>query len=336
MTNSLAQPGSTPADAALPAGPAEEIAQAWTAMPHKAVFGLLLTAWIVLFHFLGNSTFGYIDSPSLFGWLHYSYSQSQDDEMGRFVPFLVLALCWWKRDELLVTPKRPWPAALVFVGVALFLHLAGFAIQQSRVSVVAFYLGIYALFGLVWGPRFFRATFFPCFLFAFCVPLGTLAETITFPLRMIATGITTWISQFVFGIALIRNGTQIADAGNEFHYEVAAACGGLRSLTATLALASIYAFMTLERPWKRLVMIAMAFPLAVAGNVLRLTTIILAAESFGRAAGNWVHDNSLLSLLPYVPAFLGMGALGSLLREKSVPQQPAPAAGPNSVESARP
>lgn len=308
----------------LPPGPAEEIAQAWLALPYKAVFATLLIAWVALFHFLGNSTFGYVDSGSLFGWLHYSYSQSQDDEMGRFVPLLVLALCWWKRDELLETPKRPWAGALVLIAFALLLHVAGFAIQQSRVSVVGFYLGVYALIGAVWGWSMLRATFFPCFLFVFCVPLGTLAETITFPLRMIATAITAGISQVVFGIALIRNGTQIFDAAGEFRYEVAAACGGLRSLTATVALAAIYSFMSLERPWKRLLMILSAFPLAVAGNVLRLTTIILAAEAFGQKAGNWVHDNSILSLLPYIPAFLGMGLLGSWLREKPTPKSTAP------------
>ncbi len=43
---------------------------------------------------------------------------------------------------------------------------------------------------------------------------------------------------------------------------------------------------------------------------------MIAAEAFGQKAGNWVHDNSLLSLLPYVPAFLGLGALGSWLKKK--------------------
>lgn len=288
----------------------------------KGWFFLLLGLWVALFHFLGNATLGYVDTTSLFGWMNYAYAQSQDDELGRYMPFIVLALCWWKRDELLAVPKTPWAGALVLLAFALLLHLIGFGIQQTRLSVVGFYLGAYALAGVVWGWRFLRATFFPAFLLVFCVPFGTLAETITFPLRLIATTVTSFISQHGLGVSLIQNGTQIFDPQGHFRYEVAAACGGLRSLTATLALGSIYAFISLERPWKRLILILAAFPLAVAGNVLRLTFIVVAAEAFGQEAGNWVHDDPYMSLLPYVPAFIGLGFLGSWLREKPPTQEP--------------
>jgi len=53
----------------------------------------------------------------------------------------------------------------------------------------------------------------------------------------------------------------------------------------------------------------------VAGNVLRLLVIILAAETFGQNAGNAVHTSSVFSLLPYVPAFAGVLALAHWLRE---------------------
>jgi len=306
-------------DEPLPAGPAEELAAFGRALPSKSIFLVLLAAWITLFHLYGNATFGYIDTASLFGWLNYSYSSSQDDELGRFIPLIVLGLCWWKRDELLEVRKEPSIACAALIALALALHALGFMVQQTRVSVVAFYFGIYALAGCVWGLRFLRATFFPCFLFVFCVPLGTLADTITVPLRMMATSATAWISQHILGVALIQQGNQIFDAQGSFQYEVAAACGGLRSMTATLALAAVYAFITFDRDsaWKKIVMIASALPLAVAGNTLRLVLIIIAAEAFGQKAGNWVHDNSLLSLLPYIPAFLGLGAIGSWLRKRS-------------------
>lgn len=307
----------------MPPGVAEELVAALRSLPGKTFLAALLAGWLALFHFLGNSTFGYVDSGSLFGWLNYAYSQSQDDELGRYVPFLVLALCWWKRDELIEVRKAPWAGGVVLVAAALVMHLLGYVIQQTRLSVVAFYLGIYGLLGALWGLAFLRAIFFPFFLFVFCVPLGTLAETITFPLRLLATDITTWISRSVLGVALIQQGNKLLDAQGTFQYEVAAACGGLRSLTATVALASIYSFVTLERSWKRLVMILSAVPLAVAGNVLRLTLIIVAAEAFGQEAGNWVHDNSVMSLLPYVPAFLGLGALGSWLQERKAPAPPS-------------
>ncbi|MGE3311578.1 MAG: exosortase/archaeosortase family protein [Limisphaerales bacterium] len=315
----MSSPSLSSADSStLPPGPAEELAAFGRSLPSKALFLGLIGAWILLFVLYGNATFGYVDTSSLFGWLNYSYANSQDDELGRYIPFLVLGLCWWKRDELIETAKTPSFAGVGIVAIALALHVLGFLVQQTRLSVVAFYLGIYGLLGCVWGTRFLKVTFFPCFLFAFCVPLGTLADTITVPLRMAATTATAWVSRYILGVALIQQGNQIFDVQGTFQYEVAAACGGLRSLTATLALAAIYAFVALDRDraWKKVVMILSALPLAVAGNTLRLTLIVIAAEAFGQKAGNWVHDNSLLSLLPYVPAFLGLGALGSWLKRK--------------------
>ena len=72
-----------------------------------------------------------------------------------------------------------------------------------------------------------------------------------------------------------------------------------------------------------------AFPLAVLANVFRLTLIILAAEAFGQKAGDYVHESSLFSLAPYLPAFAGMFLLGWLLREDrrpAVTEEPLPMA----------
>jgi len=48
------------------------------------------------------------------------------------------------------------------------------------------------------------------------------------------------------GTDLVRDGTQLMDADHTFGYEVAAACSGIRSLTALLALTTIYGFVTFK------------------------------------------------------------------------------------------
>lgn len=305
----------------------------WAALPSRGLFLGMLGAWLLLFHLLGNATLGYTATPSLFGWMDYAYRMSEDDELGRYVPLIVLGLLWWRRERLAALPKRPWAPALGIVAAALALHVAGFAVQQTRVSIAAFYLGIWGLMGAAWGPAWLRATFFPCLLFVFAIPLGTLAETITFPLRLLATNVTVWISRSLLGIPVQQAGNQLSDPEGTFQYEVAAACGGLRSLTATVALALVFGFVSFTSPWRRAVMLAAAFPLAVAGNVLRLTLIIVAAEAFGQDAGNYVHDSAWLSLLPYLPPFIGLAMLGSWLREPQ-PGDPPPPAPPDAVEQA--
>lgn len=305
-----------------PSGFLAEFRHVWDQLPWKGPFLVLLAAWCTLFHFFGNSTLGYVDSASLFQWLSWMYSRSEDDAHGQLIPFVVLGLFWWKRQDLMAVAKRPWWPALTGVLVGLFFHVVGYSLQQTQISVVAFFLGLYALTGVVWGPRWLKASFFPFCLFAFCLPVANVSGFITFPLRLIASQITGLLCNSVLGINCIQDGTRIFDPSGGYEYEVAAACSGMRSLTATLALATIYAFVMLKSPWRRLLMMAMALPLSVGANVFRLTTIIVAAEAFGRDAGNFVHNSSLFSLLPYLPAMLGIVGLGYLLREDKKARAP--------------
>ena len=289
---------------------------AWRSLPYKGLFTTCLVLWTLLFEFLGNSTFGYINTHSLFAWADYSYLSGQDDEHGLIIPFLVLGFLWWKRQELASIRAKPWLPGLALIAVALLLHIVGFLSQQTRLSLAAFFFGLYALIGLIWGREALRKTFFPMCLLAFALPLGTLAETITFPLRLIATKLTTGFSASILGINVIRRGTLILDPNGAFNYEVAAACGGLRSLTAVLALCTIYAFMSFRKTRNIIIMMAAGFPLAVLGNVTRLVVIIIVSEAFGPKWGQWVHDNSFFSLLPYVPPIIGILLLGHYLREQ--------------------
>src|SRR2546426_1780463 len=306
----MAEPRSTPGKAGEFLG---EAAGFWRAMPYKPLFFSLSIVWVIFFHVLGNSTFGYTDTPSLFAWLNYAYHNSVDDQHGFLVPVVVVGLLFVKRNELMRVPKAHWWPALTLVVAGLLLHVVGYVVQQTRVSVVAFFIGLYGLAGLVWGPRWLKATFFPYFLFVFCVPIATLSETITVPLRLLATKFSVSLAQSALGIDVVQNGTNIWEPSGRYQYEVAAACSGLRSLTAIFALATIYGFIEFKRNWQRVTIIASAFPLAVIGNVVRLLTIIVAAETFGQSAGNYVHENFWFSLLPYVPAMVGLMTLGHWL-----------------------
>jgi exosortase len=290
-------------------------------MPNKGIFGGLLLAWVALFHWLGNSTFGYTDTPSLFGWLKYCYSMKSEEEHVFLVPFVVLFLLWWKRETLLDVPKRFSSIALVLLALAVLLHVVGYVIQQTRVSFLGFILGVYALMGLVWGPKWLRAILFPFFLFVFCMPLGTAAEIITFPLRIIVTKLSVAVSQYGLGIDVIRNGTQIFDSTQTFQYDVAPACSGIRSLVALLALATIYGVIGFGKLWKTMLIVCSAVPLAVLGNTVRLTTVILVGKMAGQEAGARVEQN--LGFVTFVVSIAGMMLIGYLIRDRK-PKQRGP------------
>jgi exosortase len=300
-----------------------DTADCWRRLPNKGLFFVLLAAWLAVFHFFGNSLFGYVHSPSLFTGLYSTYNNpnpASDDGHGNFVPFLVVGLFWWKRKELLALPLQIWWGGLLILVVGMGLHVLGYAFQQPRLSIVALFAGIYGLMGLAWGRKWLRKSVFPFFLFVFSIPLGGTAAFITFPLRLLVTWLVA-VTAHLLGIDVIRVGTQLFDPLGAYQYDVAPACSGIRSLIAIFLLATVYGFITFRSPWKRLLLMALAFPFAVLGNLARMLFIITAAEIGGQKWGNYVHESSIFSLIPYLPAIIGLLAIGRWMEKRQPPDK---------------
>jgi exosortase len=303
-----------------------EFIDCWPRLPNKLPFFLLLGTWLALFQFFGNSTLGYVRTSSLFGYMYDAFGGhssliTAEEGYAVLIPFVVLILLWSRRKELVSLNLDSWWPGLVILAFGILLHLLGYTVQQPRISVVGFFTGLYGLTGLAWGYRWLRATFFPFVLFGFCVPIGSLAEPITFRLRLLVSALVGFVSHYFLAIDITVNGNLLVDPTGHYQYEVAAACSGIRSLIATFALAVILGFVSFRSPWKRLAMVLSSFPLAVIGNLFRMLTIIIAAEMGGQSWGAYVHDGGpggLLSLLPYIPAFLGLMAIERYLGRPSV------------------
>lgn len=259
-------------------------------LPNKLFFFGLAAVWVALFAVWGNSTLGYVHSASLFNWLFDIYTATNaDEQQGLLMPFVVLALFWWKRKALLARPAELWWPGIFLVGAALFLHVVAYAVQMPSLSAVAFFAGIYGLTGLAWGRHWLKESLFPYFLLGFGVPVGGLLDGFTFKLRLAVSWLVEHLAHLGLAPDLIRQGTQLFDAQRTFAYEVAAACSGIRSLMALLALMVVYGFVALKSPWRRTVMVLAAVPLAVLGNVARLCVTIGVAETFGQDAGKSVE-----------------------------------------------
>ena len=308
----------------------DDFLDCWRRLPNKAFFLMLLAAWLALFHFLGNSTLGYVRTSSLLYWMYNAYnsqSMDADDAHGNVVPFLVLGLFWWKRRQLLALKLRTWWPSLILVALGLGIHMLGFGVQQARISIVGLFIGLYGLTGLAWGPGWLRESFFPFCLFVFAVPLGSLGQAVTLPLRKLTAVIVTKIAHLGLAPDLVREGVQIYDGSTRINgqppyaYDIAPACSGIRSLVALLAFNLIYSVVSFRSVWKWAVMLAAAFPLAVLGNVTRLLITVAVTEGFGPNWGKRVETNA--GFVTYAVAIGVALALGHWLRD-----QPAAARSP--------
>jgi exosortase len=300
-----------------------DLVRLWRSLPGRTVFVVLLAAWLALFHFLGNSTFGYLKDASLFAWMYYVFTTSPDDDFCLYIPLVVAGLLVWKRQELIATTKRLWWPGLALVAGALLLHVAGYAVQQARVSIVALVVGLYGLTGLCWGPAWLRNSFFPMFLLLFLVPIASVSDGITLPLRLLATKVSVGVASTGLGIEVYENGAQILGPTGMPLYEVAPACSGIRSLMSMIVLMLIYGFLTFQTWWRRLLLLASAVPVAIVGNILRLIIVIVVGEAFGQDQAVAVEQN-----LGFVTFALGIGCmllLGHWLREPGESAPPPPA-----------
>lgn len=245
-----------------------------------------------MYHFLGNTTNTKLYGRSTFQWMLGRWENMGDDfSHAWLIPFVSLGVIWYRRKEFIAAPKHICKTGLWVVVAALALHYLSAKAQQTRVSVFALILLLWGLPFYLYGWEVAKLLIFPCSYLIFCVPMNFL-DQMTFPLRMIMTVMATHLLNGL-GIAVERSGSAIYSLSGGFNFDVASPCSGLRSLLALTALTAVYAYFTQKTVMKKWVLFMSSIPLAVIGNIARITSIGLVAEAFGEEfASKLYHDYS--------------------------------------------
>lgn len=274
-----------------------------------AAITLMGTFLFILFHFMGN-TVEMVNSRSAFYWMwarwqdtisfggiapNHPDASGADYSHGILIPFVSLWALWHKRHDLMTAPRASdWRGMVLVIG-ALVMHWVGAKMQQTRLSLMALIILLWALPFTFWGWRTAKHLLFPVGYLTFCIPLNFL-DVIAFPLRIFAAQVSTGFLH-ALGVDVIRSGSAIRALdllGNErWAVDVAEPCSGLRSLLAMTALTAVYAWATQRGQWRKWLLFSTSIPLAIAGNVARIAVIGLVAETFGKnIATGPVHDFS--------------------------------------------
>lgn len=282
----------------------------------------------VVFQFFGNANHGYIDTASLFYWWGFQWvNPASETEHG----WLILALSGWLFARNLRAKEAgggrreaggrnsgpsasrlpPSASALAAMAAGLALHALGFAAQQGRVSIVALLIFWWGVLRLAGGRRWGAAAVFPLGFMLFAIPLNAL-DSVGFWLRMGVIDASATIAHGV-GIGVLQNGTQLVAPDGSYNYDVAAACSGVRSLTALAALALLTGYLNFRSWWRRGAMLLLCFPLIYLGNVARIASIVFAAQWGGQAWGDRAH--AVMGYGVFVIVLGGvLGAVGALQR----------------------
>lgn len=269
-------------------------------------------AGAAVFQFFGNATRGYVNSGSaLWWWVSQWLDPRAETEHG----WLILAIAGWlfwrnlhrdNRDAEAPSFGR-WLPGWAMAG-ALALNAVGFVAQQTRLSVIALLVFAWGALGLA-ERRWARAAAFPLGFMVFALPLNVL-DTAGFWLRLWVVDAATTIAH-AFGIGVVRSGTLLFAPDGHYQYDVAAACSGVRSLMALLALSLLIGYLNFQSWWRRGLMLALCLPLTYLGNLARILAIVLAAQAGGQVWGQRAHD--VMGFGVFVIVLGGILAAASLL-----------------------
>ncbi len=280
----------------------------------KLGFISIITGFVfVMYHLLGN-TVENVHSRSAFVWMVSRWNDrisfgGADYSHGYVIPFVSLAVIWVRRKDLARAPVAVCKWGLAVVVTALVMHWIGARMQQTRVSLMSMIVLLWGLPLYFFGWQVARHLIFPCAFLFFCIPLNFL-DTIAFPLRLHMTVISSWLLN-TMGIASERAGTAIICSHGTFSLDVADPCSGLRSLLAMTAITAVYAYFTQKTLIRQWLLFLCAIPLAVIGNVGRITTVAVSARAFGSDFAMLVHDYS--GFIVFAVGIICMIGIGGLL-----------------------
>lgn len=198
---------------------------------------------------------------------------------------------WRDRRRLRALPVRPSAVGLLVAFGSLLLFVAGqlgAELFLTRVSLIGVAAGA-VLF--LYGRAHLRTLAFPLGLLFFMVPLPAIVfNQIAFPLQLLASRVGETVLSTA-GIPVLREGNVLVLPTTTL--EVAQACSGIRSLVSLVTLAMLLGKFNEPRRWVRVVLAALAVPIAIAANAARVAGTGLAADWIGPgAAEGFFHEFS--------------------------------------------
>lgn len=191
-----------------------------------------------------------------------------------YVPLFSLYVLWRERRQLVASLGAPSLWGLFFALPFFAAGFLGIRGHQLRLEIVGFAGLLVALTWTFWGVRAACRVAFPAAFLLFCMPLASFLGVVTVPLRLFAVSVSHVILNGL-GADVVRQGTMLAAADGSFSIDVAAPCSGLRSLFAMMALAAGYGYFAQPTWPRRLLLFALAVPIAIIGNVARILSIAL-------------------------------------------------------------
>ncbi len=285
---------------------------------------------------------GFVVASVIVSWkaltalVHFSLREESSSHI-LLIPLISIYLIYVERKQISKSLRTSTVgrASLILAGVFVLLLIIVARVFSEQATylpaaifvLVAAWIGAFTLF---YGISALRAAAFPVLFLLLMVPLpeSVLARTIYF-LQSGSTDIAYFLFRVV-GVPVFRQGFFLTVPGVTI--EVATECSGIRSSVALFITCLLAAHLFLRTPWKQLLFVLLAFPLALMKNGIRIVTLTLLSiyvdPSF--LTGSLHHKGGfaffLLALAILAPVLLLLEK-SEHLQSPSIPIAPAKAEG---------
>ena len=209
---------------------------------------------------------------------------------GLLIPPVVGYFVYQELRQVRHLPSEASAWGFAFLVPALLLHALDMGMHTQLLSAFSLVLILPGLFLLFLGARRTRAVAFPLAFSIFMLPIPlALTERLHLVLRQVATFAVTQIAPLL-GIAMYSEGTTIQLADQTLL--VGDGCSGFSTLYAACAVAALTAY-ACPQPRRRIAVLLLAAPIAIAANVLRVLLLVMLVDWRGEdVLSTWIHPAS--------------------------------------------
>ncbi|HYA13950.1 MAG TPA: exosortase/archaeosortase family protein [Syntrophales bacterium] len=233
---------------------------------------------ILFLSFLLMSAF-FMAYPSL-KTLHYSTNHSEYYSHIVLIPFVSIYLLYQKRKSILSKINYSFTAGLPLIIIGCLLYFTGLSMkdqlsQNDFTSIIALSSVVFisGAFILIYGTQAFKSALFPFLFLIFIIPIpSSLLDGIIHFLQVGSTEVTNMLLMAT-DVPFLRDGFVFYLPGQSV--EVAQQCSGIRSSIALFITAVLAGHLFLKSWWKKVILVACIFPIAMFKNGIRIASLTL-------------------------------------------------------------
>jgi exosortase len=203
---------------------------------------------------------------------------------------------------------------------------------ELSIEMLALVTSWIAAFLACFGAQVARSFLFPLgFLFGL-VPMPQAVVDVIIKLLQVGSAVTAYLLFAMAGVPVSRNGVLLTIPS--LTVEVAKECSSIRSSLMLIIATIVLAHLFLKSPWRKVLVVAIAIPLSVAKNGLRIFTIVMLGTRVdpGYLTGRLHHQGGVIFL---AVSLLAVGIALWIMHRTEAGPMPAKRRGPDRITAWR-